>query len=219
VSAEVRKAIATLTDAGPAAAPLLQRLVNPATDDAAGELTPWGGLFLLTRPVMDIKLPMLARDAAIPLGSVLSIVARTLLSADPPFDGPTRFWIGSSERDVMDCALDDERLDSLRIALEDLLFDQHLRAASIPDDAAHPRFVTLLVRAWARWLPAMHDASVAFLVRNCLSRAARVRVTDAAVDVALEAAPLDVVLDMAGCFRPIDTVGWLGGRRMTFVVT
>ena len=32
-------------------------------------------------------------------------------------------------------------------------------------------------------------------------------------------APLDVVLEMAGCFRPIDTVGWLDGRRMTFALS
>ena len=215
----VAEAIATLTEAGPAASGLLQHLIGPVAADAAGELTPYGGLFLLTRPVSDVKLPMLARDAAIPLASVLSIVARTLFSAEPPFDGPTRFWIGSSEPDVLQCALDDERLGGLRVALEELLFDQHLRAATIADDAAHPRIVTLLVRAWARWLPALHDASLAFLVRNCLSRAARVRVTDAAVDVVLDPAPLDVVLEMAGCFRAIDAVGWLGGRRMSFAVT
>lgn len=218
-SAGVKRAIATLSDAGPAAAPLLQYLVAPAVSDGAGEMTSLGGLFLLTRPVMDVKLPFLAREAGIPLASVLSIVARALFRTEPPFDGPGGFWIGSDDPGVLDCALDDDRLDLLRIALEELLFDQHLRAASLPDVAAHPRVVMLLVRAWARWLPALHGASIEFLVRNCLDRGARVRVTDAEVDVALDPAPLDVVLDMAGCFRPIDTVAWLGGRRMTFAVS
>jgi hypothetical protein len=45
-----------------------------------------------------------------------------------------------------------------------------------------------------------------------------VHVSATAVAVRLDPAPLDVVLDMAGYFRSIDSVGWLGERRMTFAI-
>jgi hypothetical protein len=133
-------------------------------------------------------------------------------------DGPASFWVGSPRPDFSACSPDDGRLRELQRALELLLRDQHLREAAVPDDSTYPRVAALVVRAWARWLPAVHGATIAFLVRNCLARAGRVRISETEIDVLLDPAPLDVVLEMAGCFRPLESVGWLGARRMSFAV-
>ena len=65
-------------------------------------------------------------------------------------------------------------------------------------------------------MPGFADAGMPFLVEKCLQRDGWIHVTDAAVKIGLEPAPLDVVLDMAGYLRPIERVSWLGDRRVSF---
>ncbi len=76
----------------------------------------------------------------------------------------------------------------------------------------------LVIRAWSRWLPGLAGASVPFLIGKGLARSARVTATESTIEVALEPAPLDVVLEMAGYLRALDTVPWLNGRRLVFSV-
>jgi hypothetical protein len=97
------------------------------------------------------------------------------------------------------------------------------RAAVAPgasDDVrrAIARIGWMLLRAWSRWLPGIGQSQRPFLVDNCLRRGARVHVTPSVIGVQLDPAPLDVVLEMAGYFRPIERVAWLDGRTMTFSV-
>lgn len=80
------------------------------------------------------------------------------------------------------------------------------------------RIAWMIMRAWSRWLPGISGAKPSFLLRNCLQRLGRVRVSNEEIAVQLDSAPLDVVLEMAGYFRPIEFVPWLNRRTITFSV-
>ena len=62
-------------------------------------------------------------------------------------------------------------------------------------------------------------ASPAFLVRTCLRRRGRVYTSGRDVVVELAPAALDVVLEMAGYLRAVESVPWLEGRSVTFRVS
>jgi hypothetical protein len=118
---------------------------------------------------------------------------------------------------------------ALAIAVRERLLGQGVIAAA--DDTATPdsgpgagvadpldEMATLLLRGWARWLPGLRDASAGFLLAQCLRRGGAVRRSSAAIDVTLDPAPLDVVLQMAGYLRPIAALPWCGGRAVTFSI-
>jgi hypothetical protein len=216
---DVRVALEKLRDVGPQAAALFRELVRTSQMDVeGGTVTTAGGLFLLTRPVLDVRLPALAREVSAPLECVLGRIACSLFELQVPLDAASAFWVGSANPDFVGCPADDRRIVDLERSLELLLLDQYLNERDIERDTKYSPMAALIVRAWARWLPGVHGASVPFLLRNCLARRARVRVSEGSIDVLLDPAPLDVVLEMVGCFRPIEIVPWLGSRRMNFAI-
>jgi hypothetical protein len=198
-----------------AAAALLDALSKPSDDDeAAGVWTAAAGLFLLTRPVLDLRLAALAHECGLPLPSVLALIAQALFGLTLPLDAASAAWVGDAEPRRLE-EHEGAKLKQLQRIIELTVADQGVLGAGSQDPDIHP-IAAHVVRAWARWLPGVHGSSVGYLVRNCLTRTGTVRVTRVSLDVRLDPAPLDVVLEMAGCFRPIDAVGWLDGRRMTF---
>jgi hypothetical protein len=95
-----------------------------------------------------------------------------------------------------------------------------LGAPVVPEFLAVPlsAVTSSMMRAWARWLPGVGDSSLPFLLRNCIHRPGRVHMTREAVHVELDPAALDVVLEMAGYFRPLPDLGWFGGRALRLEV-
>jgi hypothetical protein len=95
-----------------------------------------------------------------------------------------------------------------------------LGAGTLPGPLAVPlaSIISGVVRAWARWLPGVGNSSLPFLLRNCIHRAGRIQVSREAIEVQLEPASLDVVLEMAGCFRPLEGIPWMGGRALRLAV-
>lgn len=77
--------------------------------------------------------------------------------------------------------------------------------------------VSGVLRAWSRWLPGISGASMPFLVRTCLARAGCVRLDAGLVEVTLDPAPLDAVLELAGYLKPMESAAWLG-RRVRFSI-
>lgn len=237
--AELTRGIEAVQAAGPAALELLSELVKATSAvDQGGDLTPGAGLFLLARGILDVKLSALALDAGVPLAPLLGALAMKWLGLAPPFDGPTALWVGAESPDLDALEAPDARLADLQQALLELLIDQRtfdLESANdmFVADAAHSslelgcsaatdlaiaRIGSMVMRAWSRWLPGFSGASTPFLVQNSLQRLGRVRVSNHLVDVQLDPAPLDVVLEMAGYFRSIELVPWLDGRTITFAV-
>jgi hypothetical protein len=64
----------------------------------------------------------------------------------------------------------------------------------------------------------LREASAGFLRSRCLVRGGAVRRSATRVDVTLDPAPLDVVLQMAGYLRPIEALPWCGDLAVSFVV-
>jgi hypothetical protein len=225
--------------AGPAAVELLRQLVKgTAAMGEAGGPTAGGGLFLLTRALLDVRLSALAREAAVPFDGLRGALAVEWLGLRPPFDGPASLWVGATNPDFAMLDAPGTRFADLEQALVELLVDQRCLDAPpseelLPNENSSAwaglvltaeaagrleRIAWMVMRAWSRWLPGIAGASMEFLVGNCLQRSGRVRISPGAIAVELDPAPLDVVLEMAGYFGPITAIPWLDGRTVTFTV-
>jgi hypothetical protein len=225
--------------AGPAAMNVLQQLVKAiGVVDAPGDATSAGGLFLLTRSLLDVKLHALARTSDVPFEPLKGALAAWWLDQTPPFDAGAAIWIGDDRPQLSALEASRKQLEDLQDSLFDLLRNQHAIDALPSDDVLDielpPVFTALewseethrtiarigwmVLQAWSRWLPGLRGSSRRFLVGNCLRRAAAVRVSSTDITVCLDPAPLDVVVEMAGYFRPIVRVPWLKDRTITFTV-
>jgi hypothetical protein len=219
----------------PAARTLAAKLVAKTVEqDAGGMPTAGAGLYLMIRAVLDAGLPGLAERHQVPLSPLLAGVARAWLGIDVATDDPALAWTGAQapgDADIARLAGLESNLHELAAALRDRLETQR-GAASTGDALAEPairdaladagescgRLGTLVMEAWARWLRGLESSSPSFLVDRCLRRAGRVRQTETSIVVVLEPAAFDVVIDMAGYFKPIEMVPWLGGRSVAFDV-
>ena len=72
-----------------------------------------------------------------------------------------------------------------------------------------------LLRLWAVWLKKLAGSSVPYLLENAIRRPGRVVRRGDELEVWLDPAPLDVVLEMSGYLAELEGVPWLG-RRVTF---
>ncbi len=91
-----------------------------------------------------------------------------------------------------------------------------------PVPPAGDLFITLLsallLRSWSQWLPRFSTASVAFLLQNLIRRRGRVGISSQQLQVELEPAPLDVVLEMAGYLGELAPMDWLDGRGVSYSI-
>ncbi len=76
-----------------------------------------------------------------------------------------------------------------------------------------------LLRLWARWLRGFADSSVPFLLENFIRRPGYLSVSPTEIKVEMEQRTLDMVLEMADYLAPIETIAWLGGRRLSFTLS
>jgi hypothetical protein len=185
-----------------------------------------------------VRLHLLAAEAQVPFDALRGALAVQWLDLGPPFDGPASLWVGASNPDFAALEAPPARLSELAQSLLDLLSSQQAVDVLPPEDvlaSGHtPAFAAVAISeetrsvlsriawmtmcGWSRWLPGLSGASVPFLSARALRRAARVRVADGLIEVELDPAPLDVVIEMAGYFRPIEVIPWLDGRTVTFAV-
>jgi hypothetical protein len=220
--------------AGPAAVALLRAAVAATRLPVAGEPTRGASLFLLARPMLDLRLDALAGARAVPLVPLLGALAAKWLGLEPPFDGPTALWAGAERPDPAALAagdVSDLAGDVVQVLRDQRLVEGDVAAALAADVEAFPPYpapaevdravavvAAAVIRAWARWLPGLRGASARYLREGSLVRGGSVVATRESVDVRLDPAPLDVVLEMAGYLRPIARVSWLDGRAVTFAV-
>jgi hypothetical protein len=78
------------------------------------------------------------------------------------------------------------------------------------------RMAAGLLRLWARWLRNFSGASTPYLLAQFIHRPGVVIPTKDEVVIELEPRPLDIVLEMAGYFEPLERLPWLDGRRLAF---
>ena len=199
--------------------------------ESEGEPTRGAGLYLLSRVVLDAGLPGLAASHGVPLSPLLAQLAVRWLHLEWPLDQPAHDWTGAGDRaeTLLHRLEASAGLAALAEALRDRLLAQGVLAGAGDSEADGPlaaaessavldAIASWLLRAWARWLPGLREASAGFLRAQCLARGGVVRRSTTRIDVTLDPAPLDVVLQMAGYLRPIEALPWCGGRAVSFAV-
>lgn len=94
--------------------------------------------------------------------------------------------------------------------------------AAWPVDVSVSLTVTLAaitgLRLWARWLPGIAPASVPYLLKNLIRRPGTIRVSGQEILVRLQPGAIDIVLEMAGYLRKMESVSWLHGRNVLFQI-
>lgn len=73
-----------------------------------------------------------------------------------------------------------------------------------------------VLRSWARWLPRFGESTTRYLLQTFVRKSGRVSVSPDVIVVEAEPGPLDVILDLAGYRDDIETIPWLGGRKVRF---
>lgn len=261
----------------------LVRALTMRESVAGGVRSSHAGLYLLARPIADLRLDRLAERAGVPFAALLAAVAMKMLGVTRPFDEALLPWLGAPDAEIG--GLEEHALHTLQLLVLRTLADQR----QLPGDAAAvagfdwrgESFVAVaektgtcwplvarqsdggagapLLAAWRRatggepelteparsptadldalpatpalspmveiqvaslatcvlrslsgWLPGLAASSTPFLVRNCIARGGVVSTTRDGISVVLDRAPLDVVLEMAGCFSPLTSASWLG---------
>jgi hypothetical protein len=234
-----RRASEPLRRYGSAATEVLQALQAIKSGfEEEWQVTQAGGLFLLLRALIDTRLPALARQSDVPLPPLLGALAIKLFDLRAPFDVATSLWVGEETPALQTLETSSAEIRALELALLDLLVarrvldevdagvkieaDARLLTATLPcsrqTDAAIAHIASLLTHAWSHWLRGIAHSSVSFLLDNCLRRAARVQMTAKRIAVELDPSPLDIVLQMAGYFAPVDEVPWLSDRSVALTV-
>jgi hypothetical protein len=73
-----------------------------------------------------------------------------------------------------------------------------------------------VIRLWARWLNHFSTASVPYLLDSLIRRAGMLTVSEDCIDVQMDPAPLDVVIEMAAYLNDLERLDWLGGRTIKY---
>ncbi len=105
--------------------------------------------------------------------------------------------------------------EALQAALASL---EHAKLGVPEADLTLGLIAIALLRAWARWLPRFGDSSPSHLLANLIRRRGWLSVTPNAIDIILEPAPLDVIVEMAGYTAELEKLPWLDGRNVRYSV-
>ena len=224
--AAVIRAIATLGQPALTAAALMT-----SARDATGQAiaTECAGVFLLVRAVMDTRVVTTGRAASPVLAALATRWGGATAVVDGRLDPALTLLAGYNKPptpDELAAQLMHHDLDRLRSDLVRTLTGQRLSHAELADipveghahvDHNIDMIATAVLRHWARWLRRFSDSSTPFLLGEMIRRPGRVLTDARGIAVELARRPLDLVLDMAGYLAEIESVPWLGGRRVRFV--
>jgi hypothetical protein len=73
-----------------------------------------------------------------------------------------------------------------------------------------------LLRQWSRWLRGFSESSPTFLLDNLVRRPGVIEIRPDRLIVELDPRPLDIVLEMAGYFVPLEDLPWQEARTLEF---
>lgn len=112
----------------------------------------------------------------------------------------------------------DVRLDVLRAALSPEVSHEEIDEAAGSWAATLDRLKQHLLRAFASRIRGFRQASGPSIVRTFIQRSGRIRVEPERIAVAVEPSPFQVALHIAGLDGPVESLSWLGGRRLEFEI-
>lgn len=178
----------------------------------------YAGIFLLSRAILEARLPQLAAAFGLPVEGVLRALA--IEWSTDPLDPGIVFWTGCEEEPE---PLDAARCELLRTEIVRLMRDRAAFARSLAPDEQDARaplasIASHLLRLWAHWLPGVAQSTAPWLLRQLILRRGVLRIDVRGIAVSLAPAPLDVVLEMAGYLAPIASLPWRADRGVTFAI-
>lgn len=103
-------------------------------------------------------------------------------------------------------------------------FDAAIEELAAGWPAETPPSITVMLTAmsglkiWAQWLPGIASASMPYLLKNLIRRPGTIHVSDEQILIRLKPGAIDIVLEMAGYLRKIESVPWLNGRNVLFQI-
>ncbi|GAA4547881.1 hypothetical protein [Amycolatopsis samaneae] len=210
----------------PLAETVLARVLEESTVDTAGEAgspgfedTPCAGLLVLLRGVADLGLP--AMFARLGLGDALTpalLAVGTRLGGAEPVDPAILAFAGlpaDVERETRRWqAVESEHGEAVDRELGAVLHG--LRIGSVAGTNLTERLARAVLAAWSRWLGRCAGLPEKDLLTHFVRRPGRLSWPPRELRVELDSRILDVVLRQAGYDRPIESVPWLGDRRVSF---
>jgi hypothetical protein len=223
-----RLRIPSSADANPGATTTEPAQTAPAVGQQDWIESRCAGIFLLSRAVLEGRVAQLASALGLPQSAVLLALAAEWAGCDPDtLDPGVLFWAGYDREVGVPSAhvqsIHPAAAEELCLAIERILRDRSAFAPSLapvrePDAPIFAAIATHLLRLWAHWLPGVGKSNPNWLLNRLIRRPGLVHWSNSTIKVALRPAPLDVVLHMAGYFKPVPAVPWLGDRCLTFTV-
>lgn len=210
---------------------------SPAAEVGRAIRSPVCGTFLLVRALVDVSAERLVvgvddsllRHAAAGLRAALCLA----WSGAKRWDRAVEVFSGATP---VDLTIATEHVDPVALlqSLEELMTGLRVDARADVEQAVDVlcpeaieassewlRSISIvaasLLRAWARWLPRVGGSSVPYLLENFIRRSGELRASSRRIQVLLDPGPMDVVLEMARYFDPVESVPWLDGASVELV--
>jgi hypothetical protein len=109
---------------------------------------------------------------------------------------------------------ENERVDLLELLAE--VDTQQKEDAKVDWTATFDALASILIREFAGRVRGFRQANPAFVVKTFLSQPGRVFIDDQRILVVLQSNPFHVALHVSSIDEPVESVSWLGGRRLEF---
>ncbi len=100
--------------------------------------------------------------------------------------------------------------------LVDLLTDDEPTKSFVNWHTTFDHLAAIMIREFAGRLRGFHQANPEFLVKTFFKRPGRIFIDDQIIRVVLEPNPFHIALRISSMDEPVDSVSWLGGRRLEF---
>jgi hypothetical protein len=242
-SADIARHLQTLAAAGEPAIAVVEELLDQSPSAATGIESiviesACAGLFLLVRTLQDLRLTTLSKESEFesiePLLVGLSMrIGGSAAWTNQMLDGGAALWSGI-DSDLAGSylakleTLEQERFEAALVNLIDaqaLIDAAEEPALDLAGPAYHcspdctaflDRVAVRLLRTWARWLPALGNSSVPYLLNNFIRRAGTITINRHFIEVSLAPAPLDAIARLAGYLSETPATPWLANRPVRF---
>jgi len=206
-------------------------------------ITPYGGLFLLIRSILDKGLDLLIQNSSFPakdnlpkLKVMLLFLARKISGFDvfifEGFDPGPLFFAGFRDPPVPSLlkefieAVTPEMNSNFQTALlNSFPHEKETLLSLVPQDKKQVNLestlnvlTALLFKFFAARLRRFENSKPEYIFANFLHRPAELILEDDCVTVKLSKKPLDIILNMSGYIEEIRGVHWLDNRSIKFIL-
>jgi len=242
IDGDIALHLKSVVEAGDAAQRLVMELVQGSLESSYEEgiqiESDCVGVFLLVRVIQDLRLIGKVRECGgepiQPLLAALAVVVfRDKAWTNEVLEPGVAIWSGfdpTGEASLL-ASLESLNLDQLTTAIIETVLAQRLidppealestngssvGAFSEQTVVSLSHIVTLLLKAWAHWVPGLRNSSTNYLLDNFIRRSGKIIVNEQRITVELDRKPLDEILKLSGYLDDTPPVAWLQNRTVRY---